>query len=423
MQRPGAYERQLRWIEGLQVHGIKLGLRNIESLLHRMGDPQNTYRTIHVAGSDGKGSACAIAASILRASGFKVGLYTSPHIVRFNERISVNGEDISDDDLARTAARVRHFTDDMLESDIVCTQFEVITAMAFDYFRTRGVDIAVIEVGMGGRFDATNVIVPDVSIINNISLEHREYLGDTLEKIAFEKAGIIKEGVPAVTLNLEPALSVIRKIAEEKHSPFISVEPGDIEVIRSLPSGPVFRFRGREYTAGIPGRNTAKNASLAIAALGTLPDYAERIEDHVDEGVRSVRWPCRLQDIGRGILADVTHTAAGSAGLASDVSEIYGRAVLVLGVLNDKDAESICRNLSAVASAVIVTAPACPRAKPAEETFRIMKAFFPDAELSDSVASALDRALELRKEGETVLVTGSFYMAEEALAWRNRTSS
>ena len=155
MSRPENYERQLRWIKRLQIHGIKLGLGNITTLLRRMGDPQNDFRSIHVAGSDGKGSTCAIIASVLREAGYRVGVYSSPHILKFNERFSVDGEDISDDDFARTAARVRHFADDLAESDIVCTQFEVLTAMAFDYFRTMGVDFGGRLRGGGGGHGRT----------------------------------------------------------------------------------------------------------------------------------------------------------------------------------------------------------------------------------------------------------------------------
>ncbi len=414
-------ERQLKWLYGLQVHGVKLGLNNITYLLHRMGDPQKRLRCIHVAGSDGKGSTCAIIASVLKASGYRVGMFTSPHILRFNERIQIDGEPISDDDMAFYASRVRHFVDDMKESDIYCTFFEVTTAMAFDYFDRKGVDIAVVEVGMGGRFDATNVILPEVSVINNISLEHQSYLGDTVEKIAYEKAGIIKPGVPAVTMNPEPALGVIRKAAEENGSELTVVSP-DVEVVENGPRGPRFVFEGREYLVSIPGRNEAKNAVLALTALRKLGDYEERISAHVSEGMSSVVWPCRLQNLGNGYMVDVTHTNAGSEGLAKDIAEIYGKVVLVFGLLDDKDVDGICRNLASVASRVVVTAPACDRAKPAEQTLEVMRRYFPGAECAGNVADAVKRADELKEEGEQVLICGSFYMAEEAMRWMGRTS-
>ena len=414
-------EKQLKWLYGLQSSGVKLGLDNIRHLLRRMGEPQKNFRTIHVAGSDGKGSTCAILASVLRASGYRVGLYTSPHILRFNERIQIDGVPISDEDMAFFASRVRHFADDMRESDINCTFFEVTTAMAFDYFDRNKVDIAVVEVGMGGRFDATNTIVPDVCIINNISLEHQEYLGDTIEKIAFEKAGIIKPGVPVVTINPEPALGVISEVAARNGSELTAVPP-DIEVLENLPDGPTFMWEGRRHHVTIPGRNEAKNAAVALTALTKLPDYGERIAGHVEEGLSSVEWPCRLQDLGNGYLVDVTHTNAGSVGLAKDISEIYGKLVIVFGLLDDKDVEDISRNLAAVASKMVVTTPDCPRAKPVERTYEVVRRYFPDAECVPGVAKAIERADELRGEGEKVLICGSFYMAEEALRWMGRTS-
>lgn len=418
----GNVEKQLKWLYGLQANGIKLGLKNVEHLLRRMGNPQKNFRTIHVAGSDGKGSTCAILASVLREAGYNVGLFTSPHVLRFNERISINGEDISDDDLAYYTSRVRHFVDDMKESEIYCTFFEVTTALAFDYFHRKEVDIAVIEVGMGGRFDATNVIVPDVSVINNISLEHREYLGDTIEKIAFEKAGIIKEGVPVVTMNPEPALGVISGIAGELGAPLTVVDPGSIEVLSNGAGGPEFIFEGNRYTVSIPGRNEAKNAAIAIAALSKLPDFTERIEEHVSDGLSRVRWPCRLEPVDDHYLVDVTHTNAGSMGLSADISEIYGKVVLVFGLLDDKDVEDISRNLAAVASKVIVTTPECPRAKPIDKTFEVMSRYFPDAVKVEGVAKAIEKAEEMRDKNEKVLIAGSFYMAEEALKWMGRTS-
>lgn len=414
-------ERHLKWLYGLQMNGIKLGLTNIKELLRRLGNPQNSYRCIHVAGSDGKGSTSAIIASALRKSGYSVGLYTSPHILRFNERISVDGEDIPDGDIAELAGHLRHLSDDMCESGMLCTFFEVTTAMAMQYFKDRKVDIAVFEVGMGGRFDATNVVVPDVSVISNISLEHTAFLGDTIEKIAFEKAGIIKEGAPSVTINQEPALGVISSVAAERNSRLVCVDPGAIEVRSNTPNGPEFIYLGHRYSVSIPGRNEAKNAALAIEALRALSEFEERIEPNLDAGLSSVRWPCRLENLGNGFVVDVTHTRAGSEGLSSDVAEIYGRVVLVFGILSDKDAEDVCRNLSRVARKVVVTQPSCDRAMGAEKVAGIMRRYVPDTEIRATVGEAMERAAELREGGEEVLVTGSFYMAEEALIWMGRT--
>lgn len=421
-RRTDSKERQLKWLYGLQLNGVRLGLRNTEVLLKRMGNPQEKFRTIHVAGSDGKGSTSAIIASVLRKAGYRVGLFTSPHILLFNERISIDGEPISDGKLAEYSAKARHFVDDMKESEMFCTFFEVTSAIAFDYFACEHVDIAVIEVGMGGRFDATNIIVPDVSVITNISLEHKEFLGDTIEKIAYQKAGIIKKGVPAVTLNTGDALETISKVASDMDSDLTAIDPAAVTVIRNLPDGPEFLYRGRKHKVSIPGRNEAKDAAIAIEALMKLPEYGERIAQHIDEGLSEVRWPCRLEDMGNGFLVDVTHTAAGSEGLAADVAEIYGKVVLVFGLLEDKDVVHIARNLSSVASSIIVTAPNCPRARSSGSTLETVREFFPGAEVVEGVGNAIERADRCRNQGEKVLITGSFYMAEEALKWMGRTS-
>ncbi|MDD3232883.1 MAG: bifunctional folylpolyglutamate synthase/dihydrofolate synthase [Candidatus Methanomethylophilus sp.] len=416
-------EKTLKWLYGLQMHGIKLGLTNIKELLRRMHDPQKNYPIVHVAGSDGKGSSSAIIAAVLRKSGYRVGLYTSPHLLNFNERIAVDGQFIADDEVADFAAALRPHIDDMAESGLSCTFFEVITAMALCYFREKHVQYAVLEVGMGGRFDATNVVTPAVSVINNISMEHTEYLGDTIEKIAIEKAGIIKPGVPCVTINPEPAYGIIAAVAAERGAPLTRVQASDITVKQNTAAGPVFDYGGEEYRVAIPGRNEAKNAALAITALRQLPEYADRIAPHVHEGLAAVRWPCRLErQPGTEVIVDVTHTKAGSDGLVTDVREIYGKVVLVFGVLKDKDVEGLCRNLAAIASGVVVTQPVTERAKPAAETAAVMRKYFPAVETAPTVAAALARAVELKEPGEMILVTGSFYTAEGALRCLGRTS-
>ncbi len=410
-------ELDLKWLAGLQMHGIKLGLENITELLRKLGNPQRTYPCIHVAGSDGKGSTCEIIASVLEKSGFRVGLYTSPEVLDFRERIAVNGEPISEDREARLCGRLKHECDDMAESGRQCTFFEVTTAMAMMHFRDEKVDIAVFEVGMGGRFDATNVVTPLVSVISNISLEHTEYLGDTIEKIAFEKAGIIKEGVPCVTINPEPALGVIRKRAEEMHAPLTAVDPEKIRVTKSTEKGPEFSYEGKDCFVSIPGRNEARNACLALEALKLLPGYREKIEQHVQEGMASARWPCRLERRGRYII-DVTHTRAGADGLARDVSEIYGRVVTVFGILKDKDAPDIAADIASFSSAIVATQPEGPRARPAEDTWHIVKKVFPAAEMRPTVEEAVARAEEIAGEGVPILITGSFRMAEAFLRCR-----
>ncbi len=412
----------LEWLYGLQLHGIKLGLTNITELLRRLGDPQDRFHTIHVAGTDGKGSTCACIESMLRVSGLRTGLYTSPHLTEFNERIMVSGESISEEELSQLASYVMPIVKDMEKDGTRCTFFEVTTAIALMHFHRKGVEYAVIEVGMGGRFDATNVIHPDVCVICNISLEHTEFLGDTVEKIAFEKAGIIKPGVPCITLNPEPAVGVISKVAIERGADLIVIDQKDISVIGSNRDSLAFRYKNEPYRVSIPGRHQARNASLAIEAVSRLDIFEERVQFHMKKGLSSVSWPCRMQRFEKhSIVIDVTHTRAGSEDLASDILELYGKVLLVFGVLGDKDIIHISENLAKISDRVIVTVPDSVRAAPIERVIPIMRGHFTSVEQARNVGEAIRMAMEERKGGETILVTGSFYMAGDALTWLKRT--
>lgn len=410
----------LDWLYGLTVHGIKLGLINITELLRRLGNPQDSFRKIHIAGTDGKGSTSAMISTILRASGVRTGLYTSPHIIDFNERISVDGENISDDELSRLTAIMRPMVEDMRKDNMQCTFFEVTTALAFQYFKEKGVEYAVVEVGMGGRFDATNIIVPDVSVITPISVEHTEYLGDTIEKIAFEKAGIIKDGVPVVTVNEGAPLEVIGRKAAETGSEVIRVsKPEDV---RTFGDRTEFTYKGERFTVGIPGEYQSVNASMAIEAVRNLPEK-DRFIGHTDEGLRRTRWPCRMQKLdGLPIILDVSHTKAGSRVLADNISKIYGKVTVVFGVLSDKDIEGIAVNLSEIAARIVVTTPVSERSADIKIVEEAVRKHIQDVTVIPSIDDAFDRAMEIRGEG-MVLITGSFIMAEDALKWLKRTSA
>ena len=403
------------WLYGLSVHGIKLGLRNITELLNRLDDPQNSFRSIHVAGTDGKGSTCAMIESILRCSGIRTGLYTSPHILDFNERMRVSGQSISDDELERYITEIRPHVEDMHSNGMQCTFFEVTTAIAFEFFRDKGVEYAVVEVGMGGRYDATNILHPDVSVITNISMEHTEYLGDTLEKIAYEKAGIIKDGVPVITSNEGTALDVIMDVASSVST--------DVEVIDDISITYVGEdvtravYKGQEYEINLAGRHQAKNAALAIDAVSSLG-----LKVNVTEGLRKVHWPCRLEKMDDlPIIVDVSHTAAGSRVSFDAVKEIYGNVTVVFGILGDKDIETISSNLSKIASKVIVTLPHSDRAAQRDVVMDAMRRYNSDVRFIEDIDMAIDTAISERDDGN-VLITGSLFMAEGAMRWLRRTS-
>ncbi len=406
----------MEWFGQLSGRGIKPGLDNTEELLRRVGNPQEGMRFIHVAGTDGKGSVCAMIESILHASGFRVGAFVSPHIMKVNECIRMDGEEMPDRELIEMIGAVRPHVEAMAREGMECSSFEVLTVLAILYFKTVSADISVIEVGMGGRLDSTNVIIPEVTVINNIGLEHTEFLGDSIEEVAFEKAGIMKPGVPCVTMNQDTVFEVLSRHAEEVGCPLHRVMSTDAEVMASWPDSIDMVYRGELYNVSLPGRHQARNASLAIEAVSLLKDFSER-EPAVREGLGAVSWPCRMQKLfAEPVIVDVTHTVNGARCLQGDIGEIYGRVVLVLGMLSDKDIDGVSRELAPIAEKVFIAAPDSPRASPSERTAEIFSKYREVTAVYHTVAEAVEAALEQRGD-LNVLVTGSFRTAEDVLTW------
>ncbi len=295
----------LKSLYNLQRFGIKLGLEHTFHLLDSIGNPQDDLRFIHVAGTNGKGSTCAIIESILRASGKKVGLYTSPHLCRFNERIRVNGIPISDEDII---IFMRKISKDIKK--IKSTFFETSTAMAFDHFKMKKVDIAVIETGLGGSLDSTNVIIPDLSVITSISMDHKDILGDTVEKIAMEKAGIIKSEIPLVFSEQKKVVEdILIKKAKKVNSKFVIVKDCFVNNISLNKYGCKFFFEDELYRLPLIGVHQAYNAALAIKAI---KNYDETIKtSHLRLGIKTVHWPGRLELVDKFIFYDVAHNQSG----------------------------------------------------------------------------------------------------------------
>ena len=411
----------LSWLFSFTAQGIKLDLENTKDLLRRLGDPHLSMKYVHVAGTDGKGSISSCIASILISSGIRTGLYTSPHIVDFNERITVNGENITDAEAERLLLMMKDCVREMEADGRTPTFFEMTTVMAFLHFKNKGVEYAVLEVGMGGRADSTNVITPEVCVIGNISMDHMEYLGDTIEKIAFEKAGIIKPGVPCVTLNKDPAFGVLKKAADERGAPIVRIDPLDICIIKADEGGVDLSYKEERYRVSIPGSRQADNAAMAVEAASKLKIYGQCLRCNIKKGLRDVRWPCRLEKIGGlPIILDVTHTAAGSAALAEAVSELYGEVDVVLGMLKEKDAQSMAENLSRISRRVYVTALLSERSADPEALREIFCNKFQETIVCRSVSDAIGLAMRSRTNNN-ILVTGSFHTAEEAAAWLKKT--
>lgn len=425
-----AYRETVDYLYGLERFGMKLGLDTIRTLLERLGNPQDAWRSLHVAGTHGKGSVCAFLEAALREAGHRVGLYTSPHLVRFNERIRVDGREISDAEVVRLTEEIRPHAEAMAAARQAMqpTFFEFTTALACRYFRDRNVDLAVLEVGMGGRLDATNVVQPEVAVITRLDLEHTQHLGHTLERIAAEKAGIIKPGVPVWTVD-QPALPVLRTVAAQADAP-LAVVGQDLHVTRTswnLAGQELHVENGRRQTLHIPllGGYQTENAALAYGALTTLQEGGWHLpRGALTRGFRTTRWPARLELLHHRptILLDATHTVEGAARLREALDALFPsrRVLLVLGILNDKDLAGMATHLRPRSDVVIATQPETPRALPAEA----VAAAFPasSAQVVRPVAQAVERALALAEVDDVVLITGSLYTAGEAsgtvAAWR-----
>jgi dihydrofolate synthase / folylpolyglutamate synthase len=419
------YAAALEQLYGLERFGIKLGLENIRTLLSLVGNPHEGLKTVHVTGTNGKGSVCAYIASVLQQAGHRTGLYTSPHLVRFNERIQVDGVPISDEDLLRLWNGIQPAMRTMDGERAVNrpTFFEVTTALAFQYFRERAVDVASIEVGMGGRFDATNVLESRVAVVARVGLEHTEHLGRTVDRIAREKAGIIKPTSRVVTVEQE-ALPVIEARCRELGVP-LTVVGRDVTVERTSQdlSGQRLRVRGGfgdlAVTTPLLGSFQLENVGLAVASLTELRETGIDVPDAaIVSGLAATRWPARFQVVRRNplVVVDGAHNGPAAAALASAYAEIFPekKCILVTGILADKDLASIAASLGPLAGRVIACRPKSYRAYHPEEVASAFRAYAP-TEVVPSVPDAIARALAQATKEDLVLVTGSIYTAGEAL--------
>lgn len=398
----------------LERHGIKLGLDNINHLLDAVKRPERHYPTIHVAGTNGKGSVVALVDAMLRAAGYRTGRFTSPHLIALNERFLVDGRPISDDDLDTHLGRFQRVAESMSPPP---TFFEVVTAVAFQWFKVMKVDVAVIEVGMGGRFDSTNVIVPEACAITNIAKEHTQYLGDTLGAIAFEKAGILKSGIPAVVSETNPEpRDVILARAMDLDVP-VSLAGRDFTYTYSGAPGKrrlayeSERMHLREVVVGLPGGYQGGNAATALALAEWLRERFRRLDERsMRAGLEAARWPCRMERVldDPPVIIDVAHNAAGAACLAEEVSD----AIVVLAVSSDKNAHAMIEALAPRTHRLILTRFSGPRSLTVDELGQAAGARpFLRAE---SLETAIGEGLNMASKDHPLVITGSIFAAGEA---------
>lgn len=425
-------ESLLKYLYGLERLGIKKGLGRIIAVTKGLGNPQGAYPCVHVAGTNGKGSTSAMIASILAAAGFRVGLYTSPHLDKFNERISISGRAITDAELVKTAVIVRKAVNKVAKKTNKKKSavdepsfFEFTTALAFRYFKDKKVDVAIFETGMGGRWDATNVVTPVASVITNIGLDHTAVLGKSLRAIAGEKAGIIKQDVPVITGEEKPsAFAVIRNAAKKKNARLYKAN-SDFSAYNTNTDKMTFDYRGiqkdfKDLRLSLFGGHQFANAALSLCALELLCEAGFQINKKaIARGLLAAKWPGRLEILRKKprVIIDCAHNVHGAKVLKEALLEKkQGKLVLLLGIMRDKDVDGIVKTLAPIADIIIATQANIDRAEGAD---KLMAAIIKHATgktvlVEDTIPRACKIALKIADKGDTVCVAGSIYTAAEA---------
>jgi len=420
----------IEYLMSLENRGVKFGLNNIRFLLEAAGNPYRQYSAIHIAGTNGKGSVLSYIGHALRTTGLRVGMYTSPHLMRFNERIVVDGAEIPDETLGRLIKRFRPIADSMAAGDDIDlpTFFEFSTVIAFTYFAEREVDYAIIETGLGGRLDSTNVLAPELAVITNLSIDHTDYLGSTIELIAYEKAGIINGSGPVVTAVAQPeALTVIEKKCRDHGVELyrcgrefsFTAQPREFPrqtVMVTTPMGTL------ELPIHLAGRHQAENAAVAAMACKLIQRdrVADLTDDRIRAGFETARWPGRLEVVRRVPLTilDAAHNPAGARSLRETIERAFADRpiILVMAVSRDKDADAISRELCPMARDVIVTRYRMHRAMPAEQLLEAARRYTPSAQTVRTVPESILAADELATPDDIIVVAGSIFAVGDALA-------
>ena len=426
MTRLETYEAFEDYLKSLEKFGMVFGLHNIQALLNSLGNPHQSFKAVHIAGSNGKGSVAAMIQQVLTDSGLKCGLYTSPHLQRFSERFKIDGEEISREDILKYANRlITGIKRDEIPEGF--TYFDFTTAMAFDYFAERGVDIAVIETGLGGRLDSTNILHPVISIITPISLEHTQVLGNTLEEIASEKAGIIKEKTPVILGKQPPrALQTLLHVAAKKNAiPYVFGRDFHLTI-----HGDTFDYHqdGLEFkglTTSLLGDHQKENAATAICALHTLKDLGVPVSWKIlPESLKRVHWPGRgeifknTSDPTIRLMLDGAHNPGGAKILARTLKTLkFNQLHIVIGILADKDVDAIAQSLLSLANHVTAVTPHLDRA-PEVHAFaeRLRPHLAPTAtlEIAGAISEGIPMATSHLRTGDLLVITGSLYTVGEA---------
>lgn len=413
------YTRSLSYIHSLLKFGTRPGLERVSALLDELGRPQDKLKFVHVAGTNGKGSFCTMMSEILKSAGYKTGLFTSPYVFDFRERIQINGEMISEEELCEITAEVKAAAEKIAERDLQPTEFEFITAVALKYFADKNCNVVVLEVGLGGRLDSTNIIkTPLLSAIMSISLDHMAVLGDSVEEIAAEKSGIIKENGVTVCFSRqdEKAEKIIRKTAEEKGNVYIKSSPEDIKILNCDLSGTKAIYKDMEIFIPLIGEHQVYNAQTAVDAALALNDRDLSISpENIIDGISKARIPARTELFGKNPLTilDGAHNREGVEALLSNLNKfLKGRKLtVIMGMMEDKEYEFAAYEISKLAKTFTATLPSNPRAVSPKVLAEIAEKNCSDVFICENPAEAYRKIYEKAHKDDIVLVCGSLYLA------------
>ncbi|MCF6466024.1 bifunctional folylpolyglutamate synthase/dihydrofolate synthase [Clostridium sp. Cult2] len=417
------YVEAINYINDKNKFGSRLGLDTIGKLLGLLGNPHLDMKYIHVAGTNGKGSTSAYMATILKEAGYRVGFFISPYLERFNERISINGEDIPDQRLAEITERIKEKIEIMLKEGYEHpTTFEIVTTIAFVYFKEENVDYIVLEVGLGGRSDSTNIIKNSyASVITTIDYDHIDVLGDTLGKIAYEKAGIIKENGLVISYpQEEEAFKVIKEVSLEKKAELILCPMENVEITYLGQDGGVFNFKYnnqiyKDIEISLIGKHQIYNATLALMTMLVMRDKGlfHLTDEQIREGLRKTKWPGRLEIIKRNptFLIDGAHNHQGAKILAESIKSFqYNRLILGIAILKDKDVEHIVEELVSLADEIVITEVDMPRKMEAVDLEKIINKYNRNTHIEKDIRKAIEKSCQLAEDRDLIVFGGSLYL-------------
>lgn len=418
------YTEALNYIHSTRTFGIKLGLENISKLLELLGNPQKNLKFIHVAGTNGKGSTSSFISNILIEEGYKVGLFTSPYLERFTERIRINNKEIDEERLAHITKTIKEKVEEMIDLGYNHpTEFEIVTAIALKFYYEENTDIVVLEVGLGGRYDSTNVIdKPIAAVITPIAMDHVNILGDTLEKIAYEKAGIIKDNSIVISAKQEKeAMDVIKNVVNEKNGTLKIIDERDIEILETNEFGSKFNYKNNDNTykdlkIKLLGEHQVSNATLALKTLLTLKEkkIINISNESILNGLYNTTWIGRLEVLRRNptFVIDGAHNTHGANSLRKSIQNIfnYKKLILGIGMLGDKDVDKVVSLLAPLAHKIIITEAKMPRAKKAEDLAKIIEKYNENYIIEEEINNAVERVMDEADKDDLIIFSGSLYI-------------